>query len=293
MGHAALLCIVFGLLGTCGMARVFGIRFRLAVLPGLGVSSLVVALFAFFTGAVLAPGRFAPWPAMLVGIVMLGLLALVFQRTSWAARVSARLLDPARREVTLARLRTSIERVVASPALTRQRSHDIIGVSSALIFIDQAGLAAAWLGKIDAVSLPNDLLLVAVNNEAVAWMMLGKLDSARAALRKIEHRAPSSEHDTLFATSALIRALEGDHKGALDEADALEARAKSARLDGAILEIRATAYAGLGDLTRAKEMLAGSRDDYRDTLLVAVVRKGGPAATLARQLLEAQGSPYR
>lgn len=228
---------------------------------------------------------FLAFPALVV------LAAFVSLRKLTMARIASDLTDPERQARGMERLRRWLARQDATGELKRTYAADFVSLSATLLQIGEARFAAEWLDRLDPSWMVPEVAKAAANNEAIAWLDVGEVEAARRAIEKAPERGASGVDDLLDATEALLLTFEARHKDALDKIETLAIR--STEPAEIIQEVRARAHAGLGDTERATAVLRESMQSGSVSVLEAIVKRGGAAASLAKQLLEAGGSPYR
>lgn len=228
---------------------------------------------------------FLAFPALVV------LAAFVSLRKITMARITSDLLDPATRQRGMQRLERWLERQEATGELKRTYAPDLVNLSATLLQIGEARFAAAWLDKLDPTWMVPEVAKAAANNEALAWLDAGDVPAARRALKKATSRGISAMDDLLDTTEALVLTFEARHREALAKIEAVTLRSNEPA--DVILEVRARAHAGGGDTERAIALLRESTQAGSTAVLESMVKRGGPGASLAKQLLESRGSPYR
>lgn len=176
------------------------------------------------------------------------------------------------------RLKSALRQADPAPALQGVASY-----ATTLLEIGEPRLAAEILAEIPLDKLPPEIAVIAVNNHAIAHLDVDDVTGARAALARMKEAPPGDAADVLASTDALVTALEGHHAEALALCEALEARAVDADITLTVAEARATALAGVGKTEEAREVLAAPGRTY---ILEQIVRRGGPAAPVAQQLID-------
>jgi hypothetical protein len=246
---------------------------------------------AFGAAAILGGGTFNPSIALITGALTTAIFARWVYRLHRTARLLRDLQNPATYEVTLSQFARDLEGALDEGVLTREASVDIATASALLIQRGEQAFVADWLSKANYNLLRDPRRVLGANNEAVAWLALARVAEARKAFGKIGPVDDPQVRPIVQSTDAMILALEGKYEEALEVAAQLTRTAYPRELEPTILEVEASAYAGLDQLQRAEERLRTLVSKTDSTVLTGVIARGGPAVPIARAILT--NVPYR
>lgn len=279
-GFAALVAVLLGL----------GWKLELRALRGLGVISLGISLPAFLAGAISSELDFQGVRALVAGALMTVVVCGWMFHLGRSTRVASELFDPERRGAALDALKARMEGL-EKPKNAAKRALEVIDVSRTLIEIGEERLAAEWLAKIDPTELEAPTRATASINLAVAYMNLGELGAARIALSRVPPGVSRGIQISVDTTDAFLRALDGRPAEALQRVAAIDRSDPVVAL--AIQQVSAIAHASLGETERARAILVDVMAANGPEAVHPIIKKGGAAASIARDLLEQRGSPYR
>lgn len=276
-------------------------------LPALARFATLVAalalLVAFFGRQLDAPlSTWVPWLGT-VGLLVLVLVAsraMVGQRRITSIRRG--LDDPKQLTSALAELEalrasldegspSDVDRInVASLLIHAHRPVEAIEVLARSSRADRAGdggpSSKEARGAEDAV-----VRALRDSIEASALVQLGRCDEARAVLGRIPRPTASAVERSIVLLEALLDALDGHPKRALERLDAIDAK-KSRELWQYVGVVRAHALAASNREEDARALLEELRARTSPLVLQKIAAHRGPASRMAKKLLEGE-TAYR
>jgi tetratricopeptide (TPR) repeat protein len=150
----------------------------------------------------------------------------------------------------------------------------------------EMGVAESLLAPYEDVALPRAHQWLVWIELAAYRTQLGRIDAARHTLGRCTGVPPADAYGSELAyVQARLDAADGNAPKALQAADG--------QPGGRWETVRAHAYAALDRYAEAREALEHLRTEGGDATIRQIAAGQGPAALLARQLVEEKSSPYR